>query len=54
LHSRGIGFCIRISGTMSNFAKAAMKNPKNDYTTEWSPSEKSKENLRKMDKSAIL
>jgi hypothetical protein len=47
LHSRGIDFCIRISGTMSNFAKAAMKNPKNDYTTDWSPSEKSKENLRK-------
>ena len=47
LQNRGIDFCIRISSTMSNFAKMAMKNPGNDFVTEWKPSEKSRENLLK-------
>lgn len=47
LQNQKYGFCIRISETMSNFAKRAMKHPLDDYITQWVPSEKSKENLRK-------
>jgi len=47
LRKKGLEFCIRLSTGLSNFAKEMMENPLDDFVTEWAPSEKSKENLRK-------
>lgn len=40
-------FCVRLSIGISNFAKAAMANPEDDFITTWKPSEKEKENCKK-------
>jgi hypothetical protein len=40
-------FCIRISGSISEFGKAALENPSNDFITYWKPSSKENETCRK-------
>lgn len=40
-------FCVRLGLRNSNFAKRALQDKRQDFITEWIPSEKEKENSRK-------
>jgi hypothetical protein len=48
LINNDLNFCIRLNSRISNFGKDAMRNPSNDFITQWSPSEAEQHTCRKM------